>query len=72
MISTGPSFIKKKYIFFLLRLDYLSAYMACRKHRIDLNILYDHEPKSFLNNVELFVNQVEKVDYLNLFLSSLR
>ncbi|CAG8722551.1 4273_t:CDS:10, partial [Funneliformis mosseae] len=42
------------------------------KHRIDLNILYDHDPKSFLNNVELFVNQVEKVEYLNLFLSSLR
>ncbi|GBB99437.1 hypothetical protein RclHR1_03520017 [Rhizophagus clarus] len=56
----------------LNRLDYLSAYMACRKHRIDLNILYDHEPKLFLKNVELFVNQVEKVDYLNLFLSSLR
>ncbi|RIA90959.1 IKI3 family-domain-containing protein, partial [Glomus cerebriforme] len=56
----------------LNRLDYLSAYMTCRKHRIDLNILYDHEPESFLNNVELFVNQVEKVDYLNLFLSSLR
>lgn len=46
--------------------------MACRRHRIDLNILYDHEPKSFLSNVELFVNQVENVDYLNLFLSSLR
>ncbi|CAI2174277.1 9937_t:CDS:10 [Funneliformis geosporum] len=54
------------------RFDYLSAYMTCRKHRIDLNILYDHDPKSFLNNVELFVNQVEKVEYLNLFLSSLR
>ena len=46
--------------------------MACRKHRIDLNILYDHDPKSFLNNVESFVNQIKKVDYLNLFLSNLR
>ncbi|CAB4380600.1 unnamed protein product [Rhizophagus irregularis] len=56
----------------LNRLDYLSAYMTCRRHRIDLNILYDHEPKLFLNNVELFINQVKNVDYLNLFLSSLR
>ncbi|CAG8606102.1 2620_t:CDS:2, partial [Scutellospora calospora] len=57
---------------FLDKFDYLSAYKACRKHRIDLNILYDHKPDLFLKNVQSFVTQITKVDYLNLFLSSLR
>ncbi|RHZ45275.1 hypothetical protein Glove_682g24 [Diversispora epigaea] len=56
----------------LNRLDYKTAYIDCRKHRIDLNILYDHSPETFLKNVRSFVLQVEKVDYLNLFLSNLR
>ncbi|CAG8433717.1 10419_t:CDS:10 [Diversispora eburnea] len=56
----------------LNQLDYKSAYIDCRKHRIDLNILYDHSPETFLKNVRSFVLQVEKVDYLNLFLSNLR
>ncbi|CAG8791352.1 36002_t:CDS:2, partial [Racocetra persica] len=57
---------------FLNKCDYSSAYKACRKHRIDLNILHDHSPDLFLKNVQSFVTQIKKVDYLNLFLSSLR
>ena len=36
-----------------------------------MNILYDYDPKSFLTNVASFVNQLESVDFLNLFISSL-
>ncbi|CAH1762567.1 10141_t:CDS:10, partial [Entrophospora sp. SA101] len=57
---------------FLNRFDYLSAFIACRKHRIDLNILYDHAPNLFLKNVQSFVTQIANVDFLNLFLSNLR
>ncbi|KAG0331419.1 hypothetical protein BG004_001669 [Podila humilis] len=52
--------------------DFKTAFITCRKHRIDLNILYDHNPKAFMDNVGEFVNQIKEVDYLNLFLSFLR
>lgn len=53
-------------------LNYRSAFVACRKNRIDLNILYDDGPERFMENIEAFVKQVADVDYLNLFLSNLR
>ncbi|KAF9112880.1 hypothetical protein BGX27_002637 [Mortierella sp. AM989] len=52
--------------------DFRTAFLTCRKHRIDLNILYDHNTKVFMDNVGEFVKQVKEVDYLNLFLSFLR
>ncbi|KAG0241352.1 IKI3 family-domain-containing protein [Mortierella sp. GBAus27b] len=52
--------------------DFKTAFVTCRKHRIDLNILYDHNPKMFMENVAQFVKQVKEVDHLNLFLSFLR
>ncbi|KAI9206900.1 IKI3 family-domain-containing protein [Polychytrium aggregatum] len=57
---------------FLDNLDYLNAFLLCRKHRIDMNILYDHRPEQFIENVEHFVRQINEQDYLNLFLSGLR
>jgi len=33
--------------------------------------LYDHNPTQFLENLELFVTQLDSVEYINLFLSSL-
>ncbi|CAO3564635.1 unnamed protein product [Mortierella alpina] len=52
--------------------DFRTAFVTCRKHRIDLNILYDHNPNVFMDNVSEFVKQVKEVDHLNLFLSFLR
>jgi elongator complex protein 1 len=52
--------------------EFRSAFIACRRNRIDLNILYDDGPERFLNNIELFIKQVPEVDHLNLFLSNLR
>lgn len=51
--------------------DYNKAFLACRKHRIDLNVLVEHNPTAFKNRLEAFVNQVNDVYYINLFLTSL-
>ena len=56
---------------YLDKLDYLSAFLSCRKHRIDMNLLYDYNPSQFLANVSLFIQQINQEDYLNLFISSL-
>lgn len=51
---------------------YRSAFLHCRRHRIDLNILYDLDPVAFEANITPFTEQVKEVDYLNLFVSGLR
>ena len=55
----------------MLRGAYRDALIACRKHRLDLNILYDLDPAKFMANLDSLVEQVPEVDYLNLFVSSL-
>lgn len=52
--------------------DYLPAFLACRNHRVDLNILHDHAAAEFLGSVELFIDQLKKIEYIDLFLSQLR
>lgn len=52
--------------------DYKTAFSICRSQRVDMNILYDHAPKQFLSCIGLFVDQVKKVPYIDLFLSQLR
>jgi elongator complex protein 1 len=52
--------------------NYRKAFTHCRTQRVDMNILYDHNPAQFLDNVQLFIDQVKKVTYIDLFLSSLR
>ncbi|KAK4705712.1 elongator complex protein 1, partial [Phenoliferia sp. Uapishka_3] len=59
-------------LFLESRSRYRAAFLSCRRHRIDLNILYDHNPQSFLANLPDFINQIKDVDYLNLFLSGLK
>ena len=51
---------------------YRSAFVTCRKHRLDLNILHDLDPARFMASLPSFVEQIPEVDYLNLFVSSLR
>ena len=48
------------------------AFFACRNHRVDMNILHDHAPQQFISNVSLFIEQVKKVEHIDLFLSQLR
>lgn len=52
--------------------NYKKAFTNCRTQRVDMNILYDHAPEQFLSNVPLFIDQVKKISYIDLFLSSLR
>ena len=52
--------------------DYRSAFLACRKHRIDLNLLIDHDYEQFISSCQEFVEQIPETDYLNLFISSLK
>ncbi|KAL8697130.1 MAG: hypothetical protein Q9201_007294 [Fulgogasparrea decipioides] len=51
---------------------YKKAFLACRNQRVDMNILHDHQPDQFIANIGLFIDQVKKVEHIDLFLSSLR
>ncbi|KAL9099105.1 MAG: hypothetical protein Q9163_005346 [Psora crenata] len=51
---------------------YKKAFLACRNHRVDMNILHDYAPAQFLKDVGLFIDRVKKVEYIDLFLSQLR
>ncbi|KAG6918878.1 hypothetical protein DXG01_010942 [Tephrocybe rancida] len=51
--------------------DYRKAFFACRKHRIDLNVLVDHNEARFLEHISSFVEQIHEVDHINLFLTGL-
>ncbi|KIJ66069.1 hypothetical protein HYDPIDRAFT_174791 [Hydnomerulius pinastri MD-312] len=46
------------------------AFLACRKHRIDLGIIVQHNQDAFMAGVSAFVDQVQGVDYINLFLTN--
>lgn len=52
--------------------NYGRAFSYCRTQRVDMNILYDHKPEQFLANVGLFLDQLAKVSYIDLFLSALQ
>lgn len=51
---------------------YKKAFLACRNQRVDMNILHDHATQQFLSNVDLFIDQVKKVERIDIFLSQLR
>lgn len=50
---------------------YRKAFRICRTHRLDMNIILSHRQDHLLEDVELFVRQIQDGDHLNLFLSSL-
>ncbi|KAL1895010.1 putative elongator complex protein 1 [Ceratocystis pirilliformis] len=52
--------------------EYGQAFGHCRTHRVDMNLLFDHQPKQFLINVNLFLEQVKTASSIDLFLSSLK
>jgi len=52
--------------------EYRKAYEILRQQKIELNLLFDINVEAFLEKGELIVKQIEKVDYLNLFLTSLK
>ena len=54
------------------RREFRDAFLACRNHRVDLNILHDYAPTEFMANVNRFIGQVKKIGHIDLFLSQLR
>ncbi|XP_061691205.1 elongator complex protein 1 isoform X2 [Syngnathoides biaculeatus] len=48
------------------------AFECMRKLRINLNLLYDHNPKAFLENTSTFLTQLDSINSINLFLTELR
>jgi elongator complex protein 1 len=52
--------------------NYKKAFFACRNQRVDMNIIHDHAPQQFMENVAVFVDQIKKVEHIDLFLSQLR
>lgn len=64
----SPSFL---FTIFAFSGDYKSAFLACRKHRVDLTFLVTLDPIKFEHSLQSFVERVDDVEYINLFLSTI-
>ncbi|XP_037116007.1 elongator complex protein 1 isoform X2 [Syngnathus acus] len=53
-------------------LKFREAFECMRKLRINLNLIYDHNPKVFLENTHTFLKQLDSISNINLFLTELR
>uniref|UniRef100_A0A8C6NK76 Elongator complex protein 1 n=1 Tax=Nothobranchius furzeri TaxID=105023 RepID=A0A8C6NK76_NOTFU len=53
-------------------LKFREAFECMRKLRINLNLIYDHNPKVFLENVASFIQQLNSINHINLFLTELK
>ncbi|GFO49807.1 elongator complex protein 1, partial [Plakobranchus ocellatus] len=53
------------------RNEIYEAFMTIRKHRINMNLLHDHNPRHFLDNIDNFVETIKSQSYLNVFLTDL-
>ncbi|XP_076625115.1 elongator complex protein 1 [Colletes latitarsis] len=51
--------------------NYLLAFDLMRRQRINLNLIYDYNPKKFVENAVKFIEQVSKPSWLSLLLSEL-
>lgn len=70
--KTLAIYILKRY---LNNCDYLTALAIMIKNRVNLNLIYDHDPKLFLDNVEKIVEDLvrhDKKNWLNFFLLELQ
>lgn len=50
---------------------YRKAFDLLRKQRINLNLLVDHNPVDFLAHIPEFIDDIDNIQWLNLFLSDL-
>lgn len=53
-------------------LNYKAAFVACQTHQVDLNILYDLDPKQFHTNIDKFIDQLKKPGTIDEFTSKLK
>lgn len=57
---------------YLDKKEYGEAFLVCRRHRIDLNILCDHNLEAFLADIPLLVEQIPSTEHLSLLVSGLK
>ncbi|KAF6768275.1 hypothetical protein AHF37_09529 [Paragonimus kellicotti] len=50
---------------------YVEALVSMRRHRVNFNLLHDHNPTLFRQNLNSLLQQVECTDLLTLFVSEL-
>ncbi|XP_061580732.1 elongator complex protein 1 [Cololabis saira] len=53
-------------------LRFRDAFESMRKLRINLNLIYDHNPQVFLENIGTFITQLGSISHINLFLTELK
>ncbi|XP_034453513.1 elongator complex protein 1 [Hippoglossus hippoglossus] len=53
-------------------LRFREAFECMKKLRINLNLIYDHNPKVFLENMDTFITQLNSINLINLFLTELK
>ncbi|XP_029845104.2 putative elongator complex protein 1 [Ixodes scapularis] len=53
------------------RIEFEKAFSLMKVHRINLNLLCDHDPAAFLEHLEEFVSQIGNSTDINLFLTEL-
>lgn len=51
---------------------YADVFFMLRKHRLSLNLLYDHNPATFEEHVQEFVHSINNAQHLNLFIMELK
>ncbi|OAA69460.1 iki3 [Cordyceps fumosorosea ARSEF 2679] len=52
--------------------EYGIAFSYCRTQRVDMNVLCDYKFEQFLASVPIFLDQLNDISYIDLFLSSLK
>lgn len=59
--------------YYIDNLNYIEAFRMLRRNRLNLNFICDHNMSSFIENCDLFIQQIgqESVDWLCLFLTEL-
>ena len=53
-------------------LQFDAAFDTMKRHRINMNLMYDHNPAVFHSSTETFVRQLDLPANINLFLTNLR
>ena len=52
--------------------EYGQTYEILRRHRINLNIIVDHDPELFLSSISTFIQQIDDPQRLCLFVADLQ
>lgn len=72
-IYPRPMVLRRICVDLLVARRWREAFLECRKHKIDFNLLVDFDTQTFLDTgAKEFVQDVQDVDHINLFLSGMK